>query len=146
MHLVVDSRGRAVHVVDRRRVVIQPRRAAFEQRADDDDAVPPRRIGQGPARGTGNWLRVVEPAVVLGLARVRAGEQLGQADDIRPGSRRFANPVERGGHVFVLRGGSAHLEQGKFDFALVGLACGIGAHGGFPGAKKTQTAATVRAF
>ena len=103
-----------------------------------------RRAASAKARlVTGDRLGVVEPAMVLGL-KIRAGEQFGQADDVRAGRRRRANPVERPGHVFVLRGRSAALDQGKLDFALAGLTGGIGAHGGFPGANKNADSGSQR--
>ena len=92
VHLPIAARQGAVGVEDHGRIVIEARRSPLEDRRDDCDTVLPRSGGQSFARRSGNRLRLVEPPMVFALARIESVEQLGQADDIRPRGRRFADP------------------------------------------------------
>ncbi len=110
VHLAIDAGGRAVGVEDDRRVVVQPGRAALEQRADDDDAVFLGGGGEGFAGRTGNRLGEVELAMVFALAEVQAGEQLLQADHLSAGGGGLGDARKRFIDVLPLVGGAGHLD------------------------------------
>ena len=113
---------RAVGVEHHRRVVVQARRAALEERADHDHAVLAGRRGQRLAGRAGNRLGLVEAGVVFALAGILPGEQLLQADDVGAGGGRFADPRKRLVDVLLLRRLAGHLHQRHDDRARLRLA------------------------
>ena len=68
--------------------------------------------GQGFAGRAGDRFSVVEVAMVFGLAGIMTGEELLQADDIRPGRGSFGDAIKRFGDVRLLRGDAPPLDQG----------------------------------
>ncbi len=92
VHLAIDAECRAVVVEQHSRVVVQSRRAAFEKRRHEDDLVFLGRSSKRFARRAGDRLGEVEHAMVFGLAEVEAAKEFLQANDLRPGRGRFADP------------------------------------------------------
>ena len=62
--------------------MVDPRRPALEDRADDDHAGLSRDCGERLGGRAGDRLGEVEPRGVLDLAEVLRAEQLGQAGDL----------------------------------------------------------------
>ena len=84
VHLAIEAAERAVGVEDDRRVVVDPGRAALEDRADDDhpglsrDLAPaPRWSGPGSAR-PGRTARRPRPGRSTGCGTARAGRRPGR--------------------------------------------------------------------
>ena len=73
--------------------------------------MPPRGRGDALAGGAGNRLGLVEAGVILALAGILAGEQLLQADDLRPGAAASAIRATAFSTLRRLRGDAAHLHQ-----------------------------------
>src|SRR5262249_2726156 len=88
VHLAVDAGQMAVGVNHHGGVVIKPRRAAFKQRPDDDDAVrggqSAERLGARPR----NRLRQVEVRMILALAEIARAEHLLSPNHLRALARR----------------------------------------------------------
>ena len=105
----------AVGIEHHRRIVVQSGGAAFEERADDRHAVFLRGGGQGLAGRAGNRLGLVEASVIFALARIKSVKQLLQANDVRPGGRRFGDSIEGLLQVLLFRRRTAHLHQADAD-------------------------------
>ena len=120
MHLAVEADDLAGGVDDGGAVVIEAGRAPLEDRRHHDDA---RLAGRAPERlraRARHRLREVEQGRVLLLAEVGRAVELGQADDLGPGSG--GGGYSRGRLAQVL-GGLArhrHLDEPDADRAALG--------------------------
>src|SRR5882672_7462301 len=111
VHLAVDPLQRAVGLDDRRRVVVQPRRATLEQRRDHHDARRARDLAERLGTGAGDWLGQIEERVIFALADVQRAEQLGETNQrcaLRGGGLHL-------GEVRRRLGGHAHLYEGDLE-------------------------------
>ena len=116
VHLAINPGDSAIGIQGDGRVVIEPRRAALEERGDDGHPQLPRQFGELGRRGPWNGLGQIEEARLLALAEVLGAEKLRQADDVRPQPRRLADVAERGGKVGLRVGAHAHLHQPDIVF------------------------------
>src|SRR3546814_20043232 len=83
MHLAVFAGERAVAFQHDRRVVIQPWRAALEQRTDDDDAELLGQCGEKIRRRAGDRLGEIEQLGRFVLAEVQRGMAFLQQHQLR---------------------------------------------------------------
>ena len=97
MHLAVGAGQAPVGVEHHRGVVVKAGGPTFEDRPHDHDLELARDPGERLGGGTRHRLGEVEVRVVLGLAEVERPEELGQADDLGPATRRLADPGQPGG-------------------------------------------------
>src|SRR5262249_55259906 len=101
----------AVGVEHRRAVVVEARGPPFEDRRDDGDAQPPRRLRQRLRGRTGYRLCEVEGGGILLLAEVLGPEELRQADDLGSGGGRFFDASDGAGEVLRRIGAAPHLDE-----------------------------------
>ncbi len=111
VHLPVDAGETAVDVVHGRGVVVEPGRAALEDRADDHDLQLLGQEAEGVGGRSRHRLGQREVRVVLGLAEVLAAEELGERDDLGSGLRGLANGLEGGVEIAGGVAPAAHLDE-----------------------------------
>src|SRR6266403_762734 len=116
MHLPIDSAQRSVRIENRSGVVINARRALFEERGHEHDFILARGSGKSFCGGTGDWFGEIEQRCILALAEVLRLEQFRQADDVGTALGRIGNAVERLRQVVRGFGAARHLHEsdGKF--------------------------------
>ena len=113
VHLAIDAGSGSVDVEDNRRVVVDARRPAFKKRANHDHAIVSCRSSDGLACGAGNGLGVVKATMVFCLARIVAGKQFLQANNVCAGGRSFCDSRNRFGHIRALLLCTRHLDNSK---------------------------------
>ena len=111
VHLAIDAEQRAVRVDDRRRVVINARRALLEERGDDHHLVFLRELLKRVGARAGNRFGQFEVFVVFALAEILRAKQFLRADDLRAV---FREPLCFRERAFQILGGilgTARLNQ-----------------------------------
>ena len=111
VHLAIEAAHGAVAVDDDRRVVVDPRRPALEDRADHHHAGLSRDLGERPGGRARYRLGQIEPGGVFGLAKVLSAKKFGQAGDLGAAAGRIAQQGAGPDQVVVGVGRAAHLDQ-----------------------------------
>ena len=111
VHLPVEPGLRAIGIEDHRGVVEEAGRAALEDARHDDDTMRLRGSGDALGERPGHDLRLREPPMLLCLAGILPGEQLLEADDVGPETRRLGDPGQGLRDIRLAVGGAARLDQ-----------------------------------
>ena len=121
MHFPVEARHFAIGVDDRGAVVINARRAPFEDGRDDYNLLFLGDLSQRLRAGPRHRFREVKQLRVFPLAEILGAEKLRQADHLRPLLRRLVDTRFRPAQVLLRVRTTHHLDQADGEFSLHGI-------------------------